>query len=168
MMTDLRKPFLRGLSTLAFSAHLLLPAPAFAEGPFDPFVGEWRGDGIVTTSDGQQAPLRCKVEILAEVGERASQALRCASTGAVIVINSSMRLEQQDQEKVLVGSWSNDRGNAGGLTGKIDSRSVEVMLAGEEVEAQMISAIDGCKLTVAIEGQLGKIANLRVDLEKGC
>ena len=162
------KALLHAIAAIALSGPLALLSPALAAGPFDPFVGEWRGDGVVTTDDGQQAPLRCKVEVLAEVGERASQALRCASTGAVIIINASMRLEQQEGQPVLVGSWSNDRGKAGGLTGKIDNQSVDVMLLGDDVEAQMISALDGCRLQVTIEGKLGKIANLQVNLEQGC
>ena len=162
------RTLLRGAAVFLLTGCLGIASPVLAAGPFDPFVGEWRGDGIVTTNDAQQAPLRCKVEVLAEVGDRASQALRCASTGAVIVINASMRLEQQGTDKVLVGSWSNDRGKSGGLTGKIDSRSVDVMLMGEDVEAQMVSTLDSCRLQVTIEGQLGKIANLQVNLEQGC
>ena len=58
----------RGFAFLVLLAVtvLLMAGKTQAAGSLDTSFG---GDGIVTTSDGQQAPLRCKVEILAEVGE---------------------------------------------------------------------------------------------------
>ena len=141
-----------------------LAAPATAQGPFDPFIGEWRGDGVVTTEEGERAPLRCKVEFLGEVGDRASQALRCSAPGGFITINSSMRIEAEE----LIGSWSNDRGKAGGLSGTIDEETIDVQLAAEEIDARMLSKRDGCRMTVTIEGSLGAITDLQVDLENGC
>ncbi|MCB1474367.1 MAG: hypothetical protein KDJ68_16195 [Rhodobiaceae bacterium] len=154
----------RGLS-MAGGAMLACAAvtPSIA-GVFDPFVAAWHGSGTVKAFDGQTAAVRCKVDVTTEVGERASQELRCASTGYVIVVNASMRLEAD----AVVGSWSNDRGKSGGLKGTVSADSVDVMLVGEDVDARMLSVLDACKLTVTIEGKLGKISHLQVDLDKGC
>lgn len=139
-------------------------APAAAASLFDGFVGEWRGSGVVTTDTGEKAPLRCTVEVLGEVGERASQILRCATTGSVIRINSSMRIAGAG----VLGSWSNDLGDSGGLKGDIDADTIDVELIAENMDARMVSRRQGCRMTVTIKGDLGKISDLKVDLEKGC
>lgn len=141
-----------------------LSAPAAAASVFDPFLGTWRGNGAVTASDGQTAALRCKMDVTAEFGERANQALRCATTGHVIEINASMRVEAGE----IVGSWSNDRGHSGGLRGAIEEDTVALDLTGEGVEAAMRSTLNGCRMTVNIDGVLSQLATLQVDLEKGC
>ncbi|MFN0264002.1 hypothetical protein ACKTEK_09015 [Tepidamorphus sp. 3E244] len=160
----------RRLNRLVLSLSAILIAatqfsgPAFAANPFDPFVGEWRGDGVVVTDEGEQAALRCTVEFIDENGERASQVLRCATTGAVLIINSSMRIESGS----LVGSWSNDRGNRGGLSGSIGDGAINVQLGGDEVDATMSTVRDGCRMNVSVDGKLAGITDLNISLANGC
>ena len=34
--------------------------PAFAAGPFRPFLGSWRGTGEITSQDGRKEPISCR------------------------------------------------------------------------------------------------------------
>ena len=148
---------------LAAAVAMAMPGSAHAD-VFAGFLGEWRGAGAVTLDDGRKEPVRCKVDVLAEAGARANQSLRCAATGYVVIVNASMRV----QEGAILGSWSNDRGKAGGLTGTREGDVLDLRLVGPEIDAAMVSTVNGCALTVRISGTMGAIAGLAIDLTRAC
>ncbi len=148
---------------LVLGVCALAASPASAD-VFSGFLGEWRGAGAVTLDDGRKEPVRCKVDVLPEAGGRANQALKCAATGYVVVVNASMRVEGDG----IVGSWSNDRGKAGALTGNRDGDVLDLRLMGPEINAAMVSTVDDCALSVRISGSMGGIADLAIDLTRAC
>jgi hypothetical protein len=148
----------------AFLAGAPFALAASAGETLDPFAGSWRGGGTMTLADGRSERVRCSVNVRSKGPSYATQSMKCASTGHDISVGSNMVLEGGR----ISGSWHNNKGESGGLSGSLRGNALNVILGGAKVSASVVSSVSKCNLSVKLNGRMGSITRISVRLKKGC
>jgi hypothetical protein len=119
---------------LAIVLGTVAAGPAAAAGPFERFVGGWRGEGYVVGAKGDRERFICSAQYsVAEAGEALSQTIHCAGGG--------YRIESTCDAKAsggsVQGSWREATRNIGGrLTGRLANGDFEGTVEGPGFTAQ--------------------------------
>jgi hypothetical protein len=149
---------------------LFLAFPTFLEaqaglaqsiGPFDKFLGYWRGSGHIVGSDGRSERITCRATYSeSDGGDALSQSLVCASDSYRFDIHSYVVADGQSVQ----GHWDETTRNVTGhLTGQIKDGLFQGSVAGPSFTAEMSLRTNGRKQAVSITPQGGGIT--RIDLE---
>jgi hypothetical protein len=148
-------------------AALLLPAfKAIANDMVHimPFAGQWRGQGQLNLVSGKSEAIRCRLnlDVLPHLGE-ASQSMRCVSTANEVLIRTNVKVDG----RIIDGSWrETTTGVHGTLVGRIRDQTSRFTMSGPKVEAALTSTVRNDVQSVSIEGQLGEIRNLKIELRR--
>jgi hypothetical protein len=138
--------------------------PAYAAGPFRPFLGSWRGTGEITSFDGRREPISCRATYEGGDGDRSlSQTLVCASDAFRLNIESSAVAEGGG----LRGEWrETTRGVQGTLSGSIGGGDFEGEVDGGGFTARISLRVNGRKQAVYIRPSAGDIKGVDIVLTR--
>jgi len=159
----------RGRSILALGAAgalLLWPQIGMSEpgGPFDAFVGSWKGTGQVTSSDGRHERINCRATYeTSDSGVALTQSLVCASDSYKFDVQSYIEATGRD----VRGHWEETTRSAqGNLTGQISNGDFEGNVAGPAFTAQISLKTIDRKQSVNIRPQGTDITGVEVSLSR--
>ena len=138
--------------------------PAFAEGPFSSFEGNWTGAGTVSVENGTKERLRCRAHYdVGGGGNSMSQNLTCASDSYKFNVVSNV----QASGSAISGSWSEtSRGANGQITGRISPTQISAQVAGVGFSARIGIAARGGRQSVTISPTGTDITNVSVTMSK--
>jgi hypothetical protein len=149
---------------LATALAACAAAPAYAAGPFRPFLGAWSGSGEITSMDGRKEPIRCRATYEGGDGDRSlTQSLVCASDAFRVNIESNVTAEGGN----LRGEWrETTRGVQGTLSGSIGGGDFEGEVQGAGFTARVSLRSNGKRQAVYIRPSAGDIQSVNVTLSR--
>ena len=110
-----------------------LAAPQKAGDPFDQLKGEWKGDGVVITDDGQPKKVSCTTKYQV-TGGNIVQTLYCK--GNDYEVNTTLKVT--DRSGKIKGSWNESVYDASGtVTGTAKGDTVHALIAGDKFSGRM-------------------------------
>jgi len=117
-----------------------LAAPQKAGDPFDQLKGEWKGDGVVITDDGQPNKVSCTTKYQV-TGGNIVQTLYCK--GNDYEVNTTLKVT--DRSGKIKGSWNESVYDASGtVTGTAKGDTVHALIACDKFSGRMsINVADG-------------------------
>jgi len=137
--------------------------PAFAAGPFRPFLGSWSGRGEITTQDNRREPISCRATYDGDDEQSLSITLVCASDAFRINIESNVT----EEEGALRGQWrETTRGVQGDVSGQIGRGDFEGQVTAGGVTVGMSIRVSGRKQAVSIRPSAGDIRGVDIVLSK--
>ena len=137
--------------------------PAWAAGPFRPFLGSWRGTGAITGSDGRREPISCRATYESDDEQSLSQSLVCASDS--FRLNIECRASAEGGQ--LQGQWRETTRNVEGtLSGEIGRGDFEGQVQGSGFTAQISLRVGGKKQAVHIQPSAGDIQSVDIVLTR--
>ena len=161
-----RKAFAAGRAFAALLCGTLVvgASPAFAEGPFSSFEGNWTGAGTISIDNGTKERLRCRAHYdVGGGGSSLSQNLTCASDSYKFNVVSNVR-EEGGQ---ISGSWSEtSRGANGQISGRITPTQISAQVSGIGFTARIGIAARGGRQSVTISPTGTDISNVSVTMSK--
>jgi hypothetical protein len=148
-------------------ASLCLPgsaAQAAVTSPFAAMAGSWSGDGMLSTTDGNQERLRCRASYdVGSTGAELHLSLRCASES----YNFDLASDVQYRGGAISGSWSEASRNASGtLSGSAAGDRIEASAKGESFSANLSLTTRGGRQIVTIRPQGTNIADVSLTLQR--
>jgi hypothetical protein len=148
-------PNLARTALLFASLSLTGSAIAAPASPFNAMAGTWSGGGVISTSDGQREPLRCRAAYdVAGGGEQLRLNLTCASASYKFDLAS----EVEYRGGAISGSWTEASRNASGtLSGRA---------AGDRFSANLSLTTRGGRQTVSILPQGGDITSVSLSMNR--
>ena len=149
----------------AFAGLLAAGAqPAFAEGPFSSFEGNWTGAGTISIDNGTKERLRCRAHYdVGGGGTTLAQNLTCASDSYKFNVVSNVREEGGS----ISGSWSEtSRGADGRISGRITPTQISAQVNGVGFSARIGIAARGGRQSVTISPTGTDITNVSVTMSK--
>jgi hypothetical protein len=151
---------------LLLLASLSLPgsAQAAVASPFAAMAGSWSGDGVLSTTDGEQERLRCRASYdVAGNGAELRLNLKCASES----YNFDLASDVQYRGGAISGSWSEASRNASGtLSGRAAGDRIDVAARGESFSANLSLTTRGGQQTVSIRPQGTNISAVSLALNR--
>lgn len=105
------------LSAATLAVALAVSAPAQAAQAdlnlIQSYVGDWRGSGAMTNSDGNTETVRCTLGVTRSTAEKINFRGRCALAGANLSMNGTMAyLESTNRYEAVLTSNTSFSGNA--------------------------------------------------------
>jgi hypothetical protein len=152
---------------LLLLASLCLPGSAVqaaVSSPFAAMEGSWSGDGMLSTTDGNQERLRCRASYnIGGAGTELHLSLRCASEG----YNFDLASDVQYRGGAISGSWSEASRNASGtIAGRASGDHIEAAARGESFSANLSLTTRGGRQTVSIRPQGTTISDVSLTLQR--
>jgi hypothetical protein len=129
-------------------------SPALAAvSPFRAMAGTWSGGGVLSMSNGEQQPLRCRASYdVAGWGDALSLNLRCASDSYNFDLTSNVEY----RGGAISGQWSEASRNASGtIEGRAAGDHVEAAARGRNFSADLSLTTRGNRQTISIRPQGG-------------
>jgi hypothetical protein len=159
-----RVPFL--VAAALGAALCSAPAGAVDVSPFESLVGRWVGEGRLGVRGNSTEQVKCRVTYVRPEsgGDRLKQAIRCASAGGNVevqslVLHAGGRLTGSWQE--LVRNWSGD------LSGAVTPKGFRVSVRGENLNANMTIILHDARQVIEIQFINSSLIGLTLVLEKG-
>ena len=155
---------LRVVSAAAvLGAASVVVEPAFAAGPFRPFLGSWRGTGEITTQDSRKEPISCRATYEGDDEQSLTISLVCASDAFRINIESNVT----EEGGALRGEWrETTRGVQGDVSGQIGRGDFEGQVTAGGVTVGMSIRVSGRRQAVSIRPSAGDIQGVDIVLSK--
>jgi hypothetical protein len=151
------------VAAAVLGAAATVAEPAFAAGPFRPFLGNWRGTGEITTQDSRKEPISCRATYEGDDEQSLTISLVCASDAFRINIESNVTAE----EGALRGQWrETTRGVQGDLSGQVGRGDFEGQVTGPGFTASMSIRVSGRKQAVYIRPSAGDIRGVDIVLSR--
>jgi len=152
------------LTAAVLGAAATVVEPAFAAGPFRPFLGSWRGTGELTTQDSRKEPISCRATYDDGGDEQSLNiTLVCASDAFRINIESSVTEDQG----ALRGQWrETTRGVQGDVSGQIGRGDFEGQVSAGGVSVGMSIRVSGRRQAVYIRPSAGDIRAVDIVLSR--
>ncbi|HEY1736106.1 MAG TPA: hypothetical protein VGG12_05625 [Methylovirgula sp.] len=153
------------LSAATAAVLALQIAPALADGPFQKFVGTWRGDGRIAMRDGTKESIRCRVSYaVAGGGTLLSQSLVCASQSYKFNVESQVRADGNQ----LSGSWTEtSRDVTGSVSGTVADGTIVGTVTGATFSAGLSLTVRGNSQFVQIKpSETTDVDNVTVTLHR--
>ena len=123
-----------------------LTAPQKAGDPFDQLKGEWKGDGVVITDDGQPNKVSCTRKYQVTVGNIV-QTLYCK--GNDYEVNTTLKVTERSGK--IKGSWNESVYDASGtVTGTAKGDTVHALIAGDKFSGRMSIKLHDADHTINI------------------
>jgi hypothetical protein len=137
--------------------------PAFAAGPFRPFLGSWRGTGEITTQDSRKEPISCRATYEGDDEQSLTISLVCASDAFRINIESSVT----EEGGALRGEWrETTRGVQGDISGQIGRGDFEGQVTAGGVNVGISIRVSGRRQAVSIRPSAGDFRGVDIVLSK--
>ena len=151
------------LTAAVLGAAATVVEPAFAAGPFRPFLGSWRGTGEITTQDSRKEPISCRATYEGDDEQSLNITLVCASDAFRINIESNVT----EEEGALRGQWrETTRGVQGDVSGQIGRGDFEGQVNAGGVSVGMSIRVSGRKQAVSIRPSAGDIRGVDIVLSR--
>jgi hypothetical protein len=133
-------------------------------GPFRPFLGNWRGSGDIVAADGHKEPVMCRATYaFAESVVALTQSLVCASDSYRFDVESRFVADGG----TLKGRWAETTRNiSGDLMGQVGNGDFEGTVTGANFTAQISVRTNQSKQVVSIRPSAGDIASVEVTLQR--
>ena len=123
-----------------------LAAPQKAGDPFDQLKGEWKGDGVVITDDGQPKKVSCTTKYQV-TGGNIVQTLYCK--GNDYEVNTTLKVT--DRSGKIKGSWNESVYDASGtVTGTTKDDTIHALIAGDKFSGRMSIKVSDARHTINI------------------
>jgi hypothetical protein len=150
---------------LLLLASLCLPGSATqaaVSSPFAALAGSWSGGGVLSTSDGNQEPLRCRAAY--DVGgPELHLNLKCASASYSFDLASDV----QYRGGAISGEWSEASRNASGtISGRAVGDRIEAAAEGQNFSAGLSLTTRGNRQIVSIRPQGTNITEVSLELNR--
>src|SRR6516225_6624473 len=138
--------------------------PRGASGPFDALAGLWSGNGVVQTSDGLHARVRCKATYAAEsAGHIVKLDLRCASDAYKFELSSNI-MQTGDS---LSGNWFESTHRVGGsISGRNTGREINARAEGDTFTALLTVKTNGHRQVFLMESPGAKVSQVSINLSQ--
>lgn len=135
-------------SALLLSLSLATGAASAAISPLTPLAGSWSGGGMLTMSNGEQQPLRCRAAYdVAGRGSALRLNLRCASDS----YNFDLASQVEYRRGQISGQWSEATRHAAGIIeGRAAGDRIEAAARGQNFSADLSVTTRGNRQYVAI------------------
>jgi len=154
--------FARILMALLFVSMISLPASA---GVFDSFAGTWRGTGKVFLKDGRRESMSCKIKSIIEVnGSRAYHIVKCKSDSKKIKVRINLIANNLN----ISGNWSASGSVEGEVWGIAKGKALNLQLGGHGITASLKLTANKCTQKMSLNGEIGKVRKITVQLKKSC
>lgn len=155
--------FMSGTVLAAALAFNLAPAFA-AAGPFQPFLGEWRGSGSVVGSNGATERINCRATYSgSDAGQSLTQKLVCASDSYKFQIEAYVEASGTSVQ----GNWQEiTRQVNGHLTGKVSDGDFSGNVAGPTFSAQLSIRNEGKRQIVEIVPQGADVKSVSISMTR--
>jgi hypothetical protein len=143
-----------------------VPASAVDVSPFEPLVGRWIGEGRLGVRGNSTEQVKCRVTYVrpASAGDQLKQAIRCASAGGNVEVQSLV----SHTGGALTGSWQElVRNWSGQLSGVVTPKGFRVAVRGENLNANMTIILHNGKQVIEIQFIDSSLIGLTLVLEKG-
>jgi hypothetical protein len=149
--------------TLALSLAGLQSA-ATAAGPFERFLGSWRGNGQLVGTNGHRETIRCRADYTeAKGGSALNQAIVCASESFKLDIRAYVEASGESVQ----GYWKEAARDVSGLlTGRILAGRFEGEISAPAFTATISLTSNGRTQAVSIQPRGGDIADVRIELRR--
>jgi hypothetical protein len=150
---------------MAIAASLIaLHSPALAAGPFEKFVGVWRGEGQIVGTNGHRESIRCKAQYEeAKEGSALNQTIVCASESYKLNITSYVEASGDSVQ----GYWKEaSRDVSGHVSGRIADGRFEGEFSAATFSAGILLASNGRTQSVSIQPRGGDVSDVRIELRR--
>jgi hypothetical protein len=152
--------------TIALGGLALLSNGAQAQpfGPFESFLGDWKGAGQIVVANKGAEQIRCRAKYTTSAdGRSLSQSLLCASDSYRVDIHSFAVADAQDVQ----GHWEEaTRQVSGRLIGRVAGGRLEGNVTGPAFTAAMSLSAGSGKQTIVIVPQGGDISRVSIALSR--
>jgi hypothetical protein len=152
---------------LLLLASLCLPGSATqaaVTSPFAAMAGSWSGDGMLSTTDGNQERLRCRASYdVVGTGAELHLSLRCASES----YNFDLASDVQYSGGAISGSWSEASRNASGtISGRAAGDRIEAAARGDNFSANLSLTTRGGRQSISIRPQGTNVTEVSLALQR--
>lgn len=153
-----------GRLAAALAVAAALNETALAAGPFHPFLGSWRGSGVITTGDGRRESIACRATYAGGDGDRTmTQSLVCASDA----FRLNVETHAMAAGGALSGEWRETTRNVQGeLSGEIGGGDFRGAVSGAGFTANISIRAAGARQAVAIRPSAGDIRGVDIVLTR--
>lgn len=152
-------------STLFIIIWTSIISTSVSAGVLDIYSGTWRGTGEIVLKDGRRESVNCKVQSTVEVnGTRAYHKVKCKSDSKKI----NVRINLVANERYVTGNWSASGAVEGDIKGSVHGKSLRVQLSGHRISASLNLSASHCRQSMVLNGKIGKIRKISVQLKKNC
>jgi hypothetical protein len=150
---------------LALIAILLVTGQAAAQ--FEPFAGDWEGDGTIRFSDGSKERMRCSstYEVRGSTAHELNLIFRCRSDNYIFDLDGRI---VADGGGTLEGRWTEtSRGVGGTAFGKVEGERFRVRIESSGFGANLLVAMKNDRQRVSIKaGGGGEEAEAQIAMRK--
>ena len=154
----------RAIALAGFGAAMLMAAPAYADGPFAGFEGNWSGTGTVSLSDGSKERIRCRASYqVGGGGNSLRQTLRCASDSYKFELQSDITYDGGN----ISGSWNEvTRQVHGSISGRATSNQIQAQASAIGFNASLSISTRGNSQSVSIKSPGSEISEVAISMAR--
>lgn len=157
----------RFLLILAFCGFVSGPVAAAEAVTFEPFVGNWDGDGSIRFSDGVKERMRCSAvyELPQSSGRSLHLSFNCKSDKYSFVLEGDVG---SDDSGTLSGRWSEtSRGIGGTVIGKVSGQRFQLRIESSGFGANLVVVLQENRQRINIDsGGGGEEAQAQITLKR--
>ena len=140
------------------------PSQAAISSPFRAMAGTWSGGGVLSTSDGERQPLRCRANYgVADRGDELRLNLRCASDS----YNFDLASHVAYRGGAITGDWTEATRNAAGtIAGRAFGDRIEAAARGQNFAAELSLTTRGNRQFASIRPEGTDVRAVSLALER--